>query len=86
MSKVQQLSTGGDSIAADSEISLDDITSLEAFVEKNPDLANEARLRWWIFHRKANGLAAAGAVIKRSGRWFVVRPRLKAWLLQGERN
>ena len=63
------------------DIDLDDIKTLEAFVDKHPDIANESRFRWWIFHRKSNGLESAGAVIKRAGRWYVVVPRLKAWLL-----
>jgi hypothetical protein len=65
------------------DINLDDIKSFEAFTEKFPNIANESRLRWWIYHRKSNGLEASGAVIKRAGRWFVVVPRLKAWLLTG---
>jgi len=66
---------------AETSISLDDIQSLEAFTKRYPDIANEARLRWWIFHREVNGLRASGALIKRNGRWFVVGPRMKVWLL-----
>jgi len=65
------------------DIGLADIKTLEAFVEQHPDIANESRFRWWIFHRKSNGLESSGAVIKRAGRWYVVVPRLKAWLLGG---
>lgn len=68
---------------ADTDISLEDIKSIDAFLAQFPDIANEPRLRWWIFHRKSNGLEASGALIKRSGRWYVVVPRLKAWLLTG---
>jgi hypothetical protein len=64
-------------------VALDDIKGLEAFLERYPDLADESRIRWWIFHRKTNGLESSGAVIKRGGRWFVIVPRLKAWLLAG---
>lgn len=66
----------------DESLDLDDIQSLEAFIKRYPDIAAEARLRWWIFHRKSNGLQESGALIKRSGRWFIVLPRLKDWLLQ----
>ena len=66
----------------DDDIGLDDIQSLEAFTKRYPDIANEARLRWWIFHREINGLRASGALIKRNGRWFVVVPRMKVWLLR----
>ena len=69
-------------VSADTdEIALQDIVSFDAFHKKFPDIANESRLRWWIFHRKANGLEASGAIIKRAGRWFVVVPRLRNWLL-----
>jgi len=63
------------------DIALEDIIFLEAFHKQHPNIANEARLRWWIFHRKSNGLESSGAIIKRAGRWFVVVPRIKAWLL-----
>ena len=66
----------------DEEISLDDILSLEAFSKRYPDIGNEARLRWWIFHRQNNGLAPSGALLKRNGRWFFVVPRMKTWLLR----
>jgi len=63
------------------DIDLDDIVSFEAFHTQYPNIANESRLRWWIFHRKSNGLESSGAIIKRAGRWFVVVPRIKTWLL-----
>jgi hypothetical protein len=66
------------------DIGLDEIQSFESFCKRYPDIANEARLRWWIFHRKSNGLAASGALVKRSGRWFVVLPRLKEWILRDD--
>lgn len=65
----------------DAEISLEDIVSFDAFHKQFPNIANESRLRWWIFHRKSNGLESSGAIIKRAGRWFIVVPRLKTWLL-----
>ena len=64
------------------DIDLDDIQSLDAFCRRYPDIADEARLRWWIFNRRSNGLESSGAVRKRNGRWFVVVPRIKAWILQ----
>jgi len=63
------------------DIDLEDIKYLDAFIQKYPDIADESRLRWWIFHRKSNGLEASGAVVKRAGRWYVVVPRMKRWLL-----
>jgi hypothetical protein len=68
--------------AAIGDLDLDDILSLEAFVRRYGDLADEPRLRWWIFNRRLNGLESSGAVVKKAGRWFVVPKRLKNWLLQ----
>lgn len=66
----------------DDDIGLDDIQTFDAFCKRYPDIANDARLRWWIFHRKTNGIEKSGAIVKRGGRWYVVVPRLKNWLLQ----
>jgi hypothetical protein len=79
--RAQHLSGGITTAIPDDEISLDDILSLEAFTKRYPDIANEARLRWWVFHRQTNGLAEEGALIKRNGRWFFIVPRMKTWML-----
>jgi hypothetical protein len=63
------------------DLRLDDILTLEAFCNRYSDLTNEARMRWWIFNRETNGLAASGAIVKKGGRWHVVPPRMKHWLL-----
>jgi hypothetical protein len=63
------------------DIGLDDIQTLEKFCERYSDLADESRMRWLIFNRDSNGLAASGAIIKKVGRWHVVVPRMKNWLL-----
>lgn len=68
--------------ASDDDLSLDDIQGLKPFCKRYPDIADESRLRWWIFHRKSNGLEASGAVLKKNGRWFIVVPRMKTWILQ----
>ena len=70
------------SVAEDADgIGLEDILSFDAFHKQFPNIANESRLRWWVYHRRSNGLEASGALIKRAGRWFIVVPRIKAWLL-----
>ncbi len=63
------------------DIDLDDIKSFDAFLAQYPDIASESRLRWWIFHRESNGLRASGALVKRAGRWYIVVPRIRSWLL-----
>ncbi len=68
--------------AGDLDLDLDDILSLEAFVRRYGDLADEARLRWWLFNRRANGLESSGAVVKKAGRWFFIPKRVKDWLLR----
>jgi hypothetical protein len=39
-------------------------------------------MRWWIYNRKANGLEISGAILKKGGRWFVILPRMKTWILR----
>ena len=68
-------------LAAD-DIHLDDIQDIKQFTKRFPDIADEQRIRWWIFRRKENGLEASGAIVKRDGRWYVVVPRMKTWILQ----
>jgi hypothetical protein len=63
------------------DIGLDDIQTFDAFCKRYPDITNEARLRWWIYHRASNGLEKSGAIVKRAGRWYVVVPRMKNWIL-----
>lgn len=67
----------------DDDIGIGDINALEPFIENNPELVNEHRMRWLIFNRKSNGLEASGAIIKRAGRWYIVVPRFKNWILIG---
>lgn len=67
----------------DDDIRLDDIPTLEAFCNRFGDIATESRMRWLIFNRKNNGIERAGAIVKRAGRWHVVLPRMKDWLLRG---
>lgn len=63
------------------DVEMDDIQSINAFLKRYPDIADEARLRWWLFNRRTNGLEKSSAVIKRAGRWYVLVPRFKSWLL-----
>jgi len=65
------------------DIGLNDILAFNVFCERYPEIADQPRLRWWIFHRRVNGLESSGAVVKRQGRWFVIVPRMKDWLLNG---
>ena len=74
----------GSQAPAANDVDLKDITLLETFAEQYPHIANESRLRWLIYRRKSNGIEASGALLKRGGRWYVVTPRLRDWLLQDE--
>ena len=63
---------------------MDDIMALTAFCERYPDLTTEQQFRWQIFKRKLNGLADSGAISKKGGKWFVVVPKYRTWLLKSE--
>jgi hypothetical protein len=69
-------------MARTDDIRLDDFVELSRFLERFPDIADEPRMRWWIYNRRANGIEEAGAVVKRTGRWYVVVPRLRDWMLR----
>lgn len=63
---------------------LDDIMALTPFVQRYPDLISEQQIRWQIFKRTQNGLADSGAISKRGGKWYIVIPRFRQWLLDSE--
>lgn len=77
------LTSNDEAHSAIGDPNLHDILDLDSFLRRYPDLASEARMRWWIYRRKPNGLESSRAIIKRAGRWYVVVPRLRAWLLSG---
>ncbi len=64
---------------------MDDISSLKHFARSHPNIANENQLRWWIFKRDTNGIESSGAIIKKQNRWYVNIPKLREWILQGEK-
>jgi hypothetical protein len=63
---------------------MDDIMSLTAFCERYPDITTEQQIRWQIFKRNQNRLAASGAISKKGGKWYVVIPKYRAWLLESD--
>ncbi len=65
---------------------MDDLKTIPAFAKRYPDIiSNEQQLRWAIWKRDVNGLAEAGAVFKRGGRWYVLVPKFMDWILSGEK-
>ncbi|MCH9005261.1 MAG: hypothetical protein IH838_08230 [Proteobacteria bacterium] len=63
---------------------LAEFSSLSDFQRANPNIVrNIHSLRWIVRHREQNGLATAGAVVKRQGRWFVHASRFSEWMLNG---
>ena len=66
------------------EPALDDMANLVKFCRRYPDLVNEQQLRWQIFNRDHNGLQESGAVTKKGGKWYIVTPRYRDWLLESE--
>ena len=63
---------------------MDDIMALTVFCERYPDIVTEQQIRWQIFKRNQNGLADSGAISKKGGKWFVVIPKFRQWLLESE--
>ena len=62
---------------------MDDLTDFLTLAEMSRRYAptiTENALRWQIRNRSTNGLAAARAITKQSGRWLVHRGRSVAWL------
>jgi hypothetical protein len=60
------------------------LISVAQHAAKNPGLT-EASIRWDLFNRNENGLAASGAVINR-GRRILIDPELyDAWLRTGQK-
>ncbi len=59
---------------------LDDVMRLQIFFKRFPDVTTESNLRWMIYNRETNGLEASGAVRKVNGCWYVVLPKLLAYL------
>ena len=63
---------------------LDDIMALTVFCERYQDIVTEQQIRWQIFKRTSNGLAESGAITKKGGKWFVIVPKYRTWLLKSE--
>jgi hypothetical protein len=66
-------------------LNMDDFKTIPAFCKRYPDVTNEQQLRWAVWKRDQNGLAQAGAVFKRGGRWYVLVPKYIDWILSGDK-
>ena len=67
------------------DITLDDVILFSDFQKERPDILgpNPKGSYHLINRRKENGLEQAGALIKRRGHWYVVKPRFQEWFLKG---
>lgn len=63
---------------------MDDVIPLNVFAERHSDICTMPQLRWWIFNRHENGIESGGAIVKKAGRWYVVVPKFRDWLLAGD--
>jgi hypothetical protein len=54
--------------------------SVKKFVERYPNLGTEGSLRWQVFCAEENGLARAGAIVRRGRRLLICVPRYVGWL------
>jgi hypothetical protein len=70
---------------ATEEIRPDDLLPPNAFAARYPNLTTPGGLRWQIFCANQNGLEAAGAIVRRGRRVFVVVPRYMDWMVHGGR-
>ncbi len=63
---------------------LAEFSLLSDFQEAHPNIVrNIHSLRWIVRHRDQNGLADAGAVVKRQGRWYIHASRFADWMMSG---
>ena len=58
------------------------LLSVKQLVAEQPALTTGS-VRWQLFHRKTNGLAESGAIIKRGSRILIDREKYLAWLAGG---
>lgn len=59
----------------------DDLLTVRDMAMRYPNLGTVATFRWQIFNETNNGLAEAGAVVRRGGKVFIVVPRYLDWVL-----
>ncbi len=64
---------------------LDGLMLIKPFCARFSDLVSEPQIRWQIFNRETNGVSKSRAVVKKGGRWIIVVPRYRDWILSGER-
>ena len=60
---------------------LEQLHTIPGFVARYRPTITESAIRWQIRNRQANGLEAAHAITKRSGRWLIHEGRYAAWLM-----
>ena len=63
-----------------------DFLTVAQFVRQFPNFGTEASLRWQIFCAEQNGLAEAGAIVRRGRRVFLVVPRYVACMTGEQRD
>ena len=64
------------------DFTLDDLATPRQFAKRYPDvIESEARLRYLLRNRRANGLD--GAVITRGAKLWLVKPRVLQWFAHG---
>lgn len=61
------------------QLTLVDACTPEMFVKENPELFTESQINWPIKTRKKNGLAESQAILKISGKIYILRTLFFAW-------
>ena len=61
---------------------LDNVCLPEALAKENPDLFSDGQIKWLLKTRHQNGLAEADAVLKISGRLYLIKSKFLDWFFQ----
>ena len=61
------------------QLTLADACTPETLVKEHPELFTVSQLNWLIKTRKKNGLAESGAILKISGKIYILRTLFFAW-------
>ena len=64
------------------ETRIDDLLPVKDMARRHSNVCTESSLRWEIHNAKDNGLAEAGALVRKGRRVFINVPRYLEWMLR----
>lgn len=68
------------------QLSFGDICTPSKLVQENPELFNDSGMSWMLKSRERNGLAESGAVLKVSGKIYIIRNKFLDWFINQKAN